>query len=125
MSEHLMIKKRQKRRKAGALNLRVKHLFGLVLLSLVAYGAFRFWVGNPMEGLCGDECESMYSLMGWVLGFAIMIGAVILAGVVIGVLVALIRRRSGAQSLDFASRFDTGETPADVPAEDDKTTASK
>ncbi|SDE59735.1 hypothetical protein [Kordiimonas lacus] len=107
-----MIKKRQKRRKAGALNLRMKHLFGLILLSLVAYGAFRFWVGNPMESLCGDNCESMYSLMGWVLGFAIMLGTVILAGAAIGLLVAFIRRRSGAQTLDFAAKYDAGQTPA-------------
>ncbi|WP_286830049.1 hypothetical protein [Kordiimonas sp. UBA4487] len=106
-----MIKKRQKRRKAGALNLRMKHLFGLILLSLVAYGAFRFWVGNPMESLCGDNCESMYSLMGWVLGFAIMLGTVILAGAAIGLLVAFIRRRSGAQTLDFAAKYDAGQTP--------------
>jgi len=108
MSEHIMIKKRQKRRRAGALDLRLKHLFGLILLSLVAYGAFRFWVGNPMESLCGDDCESMYSLATWILGFAIMLGTVILAGAVIGVVVALVRRRSGASSMDFASKFDAG-----------------
>lgn len=106
-----MIKKRQKRRKAGAMNLRLKHLFGLILLSLVAYGAFRFWVGNPLESLCGDNCESMYSLAGWILGFAIMIGTVILAGAAVGLLVALIRRRSGAQTLDFAAKYDAGQEP--------------
>jgi len=110
-----MIKKRQKRRKAGAVNLRLKHLFGLILLSLVAYGAFRFWVGNPLESLCGDNCESMYSLAGWILGFAIMIGSVILAGAFIGVLVALIRRRSGAQTLDFAAKYDAGQEPRQDP----------
>lgn len=106
-----MIKKRQKRRRAGAMNLRLKHLFGLILLSLVAYGAFRFWVGNPLESLCGDNCESMYSMAGWILGFAIMIGGVILAGAVVGLLVAFIRRRSGAQTLDFAAKYDAGQTP--------------
>lgn len=115
MSENIFIKKRKRQRKAGAINLSLKHLLGLVLLSLVTYGAFRFWVGNPMESLCGDNCESMYSLLAWVMAFAMVFAAIIATGAVIGVIIALIKRRNARSDADFAARFgaDAPSEPAD------------
>ena len=105
MSEHLLIKKRQKRRRSAVLNLSTKNILSLVLLSLAAYGGFRLWVGNPTEALCGDNCESMYSLLGWVLGFFLLFAAIIAAGAVVGILVALIRRSRRHNNAGFAEKF--------------------
>lgn len=118
MSEHLLLKKRQKQRKRSALNLTVRNILGLVLLSLLTYAGFRIWVGNPTEALCGDNCESMYSLMAWVLAFAMIFGAIIAAGAVIGVIVALLRRRAAAREDDFMRRFAAPEDPDHTPEND-------
>ncbi|NVJ98727.1 MAG: hypothetical protein HWE25_11275 [Alphaproteobacteria bacterium] len=102
MSENPLIKKRQRERKRDGINLTTKHLFGLILLGLVTYGAFRVWVGNPWESVCGDNCESMYSLLAWVLAFAMVFGAIIAAGAVFGVIISLIKRRSADKQSPFS-----------------------
>lgn len=114
MSEKLTIKKRQRQRKRSGINLSTKHLLGLVVLALVTYGAFRVWVGNPWESVCGDDCESMFSLLAWVMAFAMIFGAIILAGAIVGVIVALLKRRAAEDHSPFSSHPDENgpvETP--------------
>lgn len=105
MSEHIFMKKRQRRRKAATSGFTTKHIIMLVLLSLVAYVAFRLWVGNPMASLCGDDCESMYSLLGYVLGFFLLFAGIVFAGATVGVLVALVRKHRAKTETDFAAQF--------------------
>ncbi len=105
MSEHIFMKKRQRRRKAATASFTTKHIIMLVLLSLVAYVAFRLWVGNPMASLCGDDCEDMYSLLGYVLGFFLLFAGIVTAGAAGGVLVALIRKHRAKTETDFAAHF--------------------
>ncbi len=90
MPEHIFIEKRRRKRAASLFSTR--NILGLIMLSLVVYGAFYFWVGNPNEDLCGDDCGQMHSLMAWVLGFALLFGAIIAAGAVVGTILALVRR---------------------------------
>jgi len=105
MSEHIFMKKRQRRRKAATASFTTKHIIMLIILGLVAYVAFRLWVGNPMEQFCGDDCEDMYSLLGYVLGFFLLFIGIIAAGALVGVVVALIRKHRTATESDFASQF--------------------
>jgi H+/Cl- antiporter ClcA len=105
MSEHLFVKKRQRQRRRAAGAVTTRHILGLILLCLAAYAAFRIWVGNPMESLCGDDCESMHSLLAWVLGFAMIFLAIIAAGAVGGVVLALVRKRRGETGGNFAARY--------------------
>lgn len=120
MSENLLIKKRQRQRRRNGINLTTKHLLGLVVLALVTYGAFRVWVGNPWESVCGDDCESMYSLLAWIMAFGMIFGAIIAAGAVVGVIVALVKRRNSesgkspfAAQKNATARATDGEEPAD------------
>ncbi|TNE67148.1 MAG: hypothetical protein EP335_02110 [Alphaproteobacteria bacterium] len=111
MSEHLFIEKRRRQRNKALVTTR--RIFGLVALSIAVYGAFRFWIGNPTEELCGDNCGSMHSWLALALGFAIMFGVIIAAGAIGGVLTSLLRRRrTGA----FTERYENAlRTP---PADD-------
>ena len=102
MSENPFIQKRQRSRRKATFLLGTRNIVGLVVLSLVAYAAFRLWVGNPADTLCDGECESIYSLFTMVLGFFLMFAGVIAAGAAIGLLVAFIRRRRGAGESAFS-----------------------
>lgn len=104
MSENPFIQKRQRSRRKATFLLGTRNIIGLIVLSLVAFAAFRLWVGNPNDVLCEGECESLYSLFGWVLGFFLMIAGVAAAGAILGLLIAFIRSRTGNRESAF-TRF--------------------
>ncbi|WP_262692157.1 hypothetical protein [Kordiimonas aestuarii] len=115
MSDNPFIKKRQRSRRKATFLLGTRNIIGLVVLSLVAYAAFRLWVGNPADTMCDGECESMYSLFASVLGFFMMFAAVITAGAVIGLVVALMRRTAGSGESTFARMHRDAESREDHP----------
>lgn len=94
MSENPFIQKRQRSRRKATFLLNTRNIIGLVVLSLVAFAAFKLWVGNPNDVLCEGECESLYSLFTWVLGFFIMFAGVIAAGAALGLIIAFLRGRT-------------------------------
>ncbi len=104
MSENPFIQKRQRSRRKATFLLGTRNIIGLVVLSGVAFAAFRLWVGDPTDALCEGECESLYSLFSWVLGFFIMFAAVVAAGGVLGLIVAFIRSRTRSHESAF-TRF--------------------
>ncbi|WP_417449960.1 hypothetical protein [Kordiimonas sp.] len=118
MSENPFIKKRQRSRRKATFLLGTRNVIGLIVLSLVAYAAFRLWVGNPADSMCDGECESLYSLLTWVLGFVIMFACVIGAGAVIGLLVGALRRRSHNRKDTFA-RLHAESGEKDPPSSQD------
>ncbi len=115
MSENPFIKKRQRARARNSAPFGLKQIFGLIALSLAAYAAFRMWVGNPMADLCGDNCESMYSVLASVLAFAMMFGAIILAAALVGLMFALLRRRRGIDTSPFMGTAPGQEPPENSP----------
>jgi len=65
----------------------------LILISLTAYGAFVTYVGDPGASECaGGACQSEYTPLVWVLAFGGLIGAFAVAGMVVGSILAFIRR---------------------------------
>ncbi|GHF16497.1 hypothetical protein GCM10017044_08490 [Kordiimonas sediminis] len=61
-------------------------------------------MGNPTEGLCEGDCESLYSLNALVIGFFMMIGAAIAAGGLVGAFWAFLRRRRQADGFEAMLR---------------------
>ena len=98
MSENIHIKRRQKQRDKAFLTTR--NIITLIVLSLAVFIGFRVWVGNPSQAICGDDCSSYLSLTGWVLGFFMMIGGVVIAGGIVGILLALLRRSRRDQGFE-------------------------
>lgn len=118
MSENPFIQKRQRSRRKATFLLGTRNIIGLVVISLVAYAAFRLWVGNPNDALCEGECESLYSLFGWVLGFFLMIAGVAAAGAVLGLVIAFFRSRLGGRKSAFTRYEHPGKETTDASSAD-------
>ncbi len=88
-----------------------RNIVSLILLSLAAYGAFRYWVDGYDAALCdGAPCESTYSIAAAAIGFFLMFLAVIGAGAVIGFLIAYIRSHRTPQPSPYLSANPDKET---------------
>lgn len=72
-----------------------RNIFMLMILSVVIAGGFYLEYGGMHDGSCDGPCESLYSLKTWGLAITLIFGAIITFGAVVGVLVALIKRRRG------------------------------
>jgi hypothetical protein len=94
MAEHIFLEKRKRSRKRYALSFSVKVVMGLILVSLLVYMAFIRFVGNPNDVECTGTCEPSIDIATWVLAIGLMFGVVIVAGAVLGIVVAFLRRRS-------------------------------
>lgn len=80
-----------------------RNKFGLIILSLVSIVAIQYFFGQGAED-CAAGCANMYSITGYVLGFTMIIGGVILAGITIGLIVSYLRGRM--KSSDFLSHYE-------------------
>lgn len=101
MAEHLFIKKRQRQR--GKSLFTTKNALRLVLVSLLTWGGFLYFVGDPTIGTCVDACESEHSLGIWILGFFMIFAGVILFASIIGGIFAFLRWQRGGNENSFSS----------------------
>jgi len=107
MTENIYIKKRQKARAKPLLTLRI--IFGLIFLSAVVWAGFYFEYGSLAEGDCEGDCESLYSLTSWVIGFFMIFSAIIAAGTLVGGLFAILRWSRRRQAGTLASLIPENE----------------
>ena len=101
MSENQFIKKRQRARTRPFLTLRI--LLGLILLSGIVAGGFYFEFGGLQDQECVGACENTYSLSSWLLGIALLFGAIIACAAIVGGLVATLKWSSGRKSDTLSS----------------------
>lgn len=91
MTEKIFLKRRQQQRDKPLLTTRT--IVRLMIFSVVIYGAFVFYVGEPGGNACvGGSCEAEYSLTIWVLAFLGLVGSMVVAGALVGTLIAYMRR---------------------------------
>ncbi|WP_374762802.1 hypothetical protein [Yunchengibacter salinarum] len=124
MSDNRFIDKRRKKRGASGLAIRAKHILMLILVSLVAYGAFRYWVGRPQDSLCDGPCDpAMDPTLAVGAFFAMLIG-VALIGAGLGLVLALIRRSrpTGGLSSYLAPPNEPAPDESDMDQPDENTT---
>jgi hypothetical protein len=93
MSDNQYIKRLQRARSKPVFTLR--NIIMLMILSVVIAGGFYLEYGGLDDGTCEGPCESLYSLQTWGIAVAMIFGAVILAGSLIGIILSLIKRSRG------------------------------
>ena len=100
-------------KKISGIIAKARAVFGLVGLSIAALIVIELYFGDVAPDECIGECESLYSSFAWVLGFFLLIVAVILLAALVGWLYSKLVSRQRAQK-DLTS-FYLSEAPTEDP----------
>ena len=111
MSEHTFINKRRKSRQRHIFNVRA--ILMLILLSLGVMAGVWLLVDDPANMVCDPDCNDLEGLLSAVFGFFLMLVGVVLAGAIVGVIVALLRRRNAQPSAFESLQQDKDESKED------------